>query len=304
MKASKAVLATVAVILLAVGTMHYLGVDREFAVGSEREVTATTTTSLYATGLLDYLGSQYYNRTGWKISFIPVGSGEALRRASDGEACLVLVHAPSLEKHYIDAGVLEYHKIFAYNYFVIVGPANDPANVSNAKSVEEAMKQIYIAGERGEALFISRGDNSGTNVKERELWRNTGLDPSGKKWYLESGSGMGQTLIMAEEKAAYTLSDIGTYLKFKKDGRISHLTILYENDSTLINIYSAYLVKSCTGSEKEAAKGFIDFITSPEGQELIGNYGKDKYGQSLFHPASGEISYLEEMWKKLAGIQG
>ena len=265
-------------------------------------VKATTTTSLYATGLLDYLGDKFEEKhPGVSIQFVAVGSGEALRRAASGNACFVLVHAPSLEIQYINQGVLEYHKIFAYNYFIIVGPSDDPAGVRQATNLTDVMERIYRAGEEGEALFISRGDNSGTNVKELQLWKMAGLDPKGKQWYIEIGQGMGETLVMASEKNAYTLSDIGTYLKFKKDGRIPNLEILYSNDTALINIYSAYLVKSCSGEERKAAKEFIDFITSDDGQMLIANYGVDKYGQPLFYPASDKLSMLESTWSELAG---
>ncbi len=265
-------------------------------------VRATTTTSLYATGLLDYLGTEYHKQhPDTVINFIAVGSGEALKRAERGDACMVLVHAPSLEKEYIDKGIITYHKIFAYNYFIIVGPPDDPANISNATSLEDAMKRIYNAGEEGKALFISRGDNSGTHVKELQLWEQAGLEPQGKKWYLESGQGMGETLVIASEKHAYTLSDIGTYLKYKKDGRIPSLTILYSNDTALINIYSAYLVSSCPEQEKAKAQGFIDFLVSPEGQQLIASYGLDKYGQPLFYPAQDKLDELQEIWNQIAG---
>lgn len=269
---------------------------------SKLAVRATTTTSLYATGLLDYLAEKFQEEhPEASIQFIPVGSGEALRRAEGGDACFVLVHAPSLEAQYISKGVLEYHHIFAYNYFVIVGPSSDPAGVGKAENLTDAMRRIYRAGEEGKALFISRGDKSGTNVKELQLWQMAGLDPKGRPWYIVSGQGMGETLVTAYEKQAYTLSDIGTYLKFKKDGRIPGLEILYGNDTALINIYSAYLVTSCQGDERSIAKEFIDFITSDTGQSLIANYGVEKYGQPLFYPAKGELDELSQVWRELAG---
>ncbi len=287
------------IIIIILGTGLYLIYSQNQP--EQINVRSTTTTSLYATGLLDYLNNKFHEKyPEATISFIPVGSGEALKRAEKGDACMVLVHAPSLEKNYIDNNIIEYHKIFAYNYFIMVGPESDPANVKNATSIEDAMQRIYQAGEEGKALFISRGDNSGTNVKELQLWRLAGLVPKGKDWYLEVGKGMGETLVTAYEKDAYTLSDIGTYLKYKKDGRIPGLTIIYSNDTMLINIYSAYLVKSCQGQERELAKQFIDFLVSSEGQELIANYGVDKYGQPLFYPAQGKLTELEQTWNQLA----
>lgn len=264
------------------------------------KVRVTTTTSLYATGLLDFLGEKFQeSHPGVTLEFIPVGSGRALAMAAAGDACFVLVHAPNLEIKYINQGVLEYHKIFAYNYFVIVGPSSDPAGVRDAKDTIDAMRRIYVAGERGEAIFLSRGDKSGTNERELLLWNKTGLNPIGKKWYYETGQGMGQTLVMASEKKAYTLSDIGTFLRFKKEGRIPGLELLYGNDTALINVYSAYIVKSCNGVEREMAKEFIDFITSSKGQSLIGDYGLSEYGSHLFYPAAGKVPMLKMAWNDL-----
>ncbi len=262
-------------------------------------VKASTTTSLYATGLLEYLAKEFKKvEPNVEISYIPVGSGEALRLAKEGEVCMVFVHAPSLEKKYLEEGIIEDGKIFAYNYFIIVGPKDDPAKVREAKSAVDAFKRIYEAGEEGKAKFISRGDMSGTNVRELQIWKKAGLNPKGKKWYIESGSGMQQTLIMANELKAYTLSDIGTFLKLKKDGKLPNLEILYANGTELINIYSVYLVKSCKGKEREMAEKFANFVYTH--QDLIGKYGVDKYGQPLFYPAKGKEELLRKYWEELS----
>ena len=262
-------------------------------------VRVATTTSLYATGLLDYLADQFYKQyPNVRIDFIAVGSGEALKRAAKGDACMVFVHAPSLEREYVEKGVLEQHKIIAYNFFVVVGPRDDPAEIRGSNNVVEVFVKIYIAGEQGKAIFVSRGDYSGTHVREMSIWRLAGLDPRGKPWYRESGAGMAQTLIIANELRAYTLSDIGTYLKLKRDGRLPNLEILYSNDTELINVYSIYIVKSCTGEERRYAELFADFIYN--NQELIGRYGIDKYGQPLFYPAKNKESSLYRVWLKLS----
>ncbi len=262
-------------------------------------VKASTTTSLYATGLLDYLAREFEkNEPHVRISYIPVGSGEALRLAKEGEVCMVFVHAPSLEKKYLEEGVITDGKIFAYNYFVIVGPKDDPARVREAKNAVDAFRRIYEAGEEGKAKFISRGDMSGTNVRELQIWKKAGLNPRGKRWYIESGSGMEQTLIMANEMKAYTLSDIGTFLKLKKDGKLPNLEILYANGTELINIYSVYLVKSCKGKEREMAEKFANFVYTH--QDLIGKYGLNKYGQPLFYPAKGKEKILKKYWEELS----
>ncbi|RLG46823.1 MAG: tungsten ABC transporter permease, partial [Thermoproteota archaeon] len=183
-----------------------------------RVLRVSTTTSLYATGLLDALAEEFQaGHPDVVVQFIPVGSGEALRRAEMGDADLVLVHAPSLELEYLERGILREGEIFAYNYFVVVGPPGDPAGVSGLDPVE-AFSKIYEAGGRGEALFVSRGDDSGTHVREMSLWSRAGLDPRGRPWYVESGSGMSETLLLATEEGAYTRRTIGTYLKLR--GRI------------------------------------------------------------------------------------
>lgn len=285
--------------VLVVGLVLAGGVYHALQGSKPVRVTVTTTTSLYATGLLEYLAGEFKKtHPNVEIEFIPVGSGEALRRAEMGDACMVFVHAPSLEAQYIEKGVIGEGRIFAYNHFIIVGPPGDPAGVRGAASAVEAFKRIYEAGEQGKAVFVSRGDNSGTHVKEMSLWRKAGLDPSGRPWYKESGQGMAQTLIMASEMGAYTLSDIGTYLKLRSEGKIPGLEVLYTGGEELINIYSVYLVESCKGDERKAAEEFARFVH--ERQDLIGSYGVDKYGQPLFHPAEGKEDYLREAWQRLA----
>lgn len=292
-----AVLVAVAVTILAVA--HAAGLFG----GSELRVRISTTTSLYATGLLDYLASKYEEtHPGVAIDFLPVGSGQALKLAADGEVCAVFVHAPQLEIRYIKDGVLEDHRIIAYNYFVIVGPRDDPAGVRSASNATEAFRRIYEAGEAGEAVFISRGDNSGTNVKELSIWEAADLDPGGRPWYKEVGKGMADTLVMADEMRAYTLSDIGTYLKLRKDGVLKNVELLYANSTELINIYSTYLVTSCTGAERAEAQEFIGFVYTH--QDLIGGYGVSKYGQPLFYPADGREEELARTWESIAGAGG
>ena len=261
------------------------------------KIPATTTTSLYATGLLETLADAYNEEHGSvEFQFIPVGSGEALRRAAEGDACMVFVHAPSLEVKYIENGVLEDGVIFAYNYFIIVGPPGDPAGIRNAENAVEAFKRIYMAGENGKAIFVSRGDNSGTHVKELSLWESAGLDPRGKAWYKETGSGMAETLMVASELEAYTLSDIGTFLKVAPQG----LEILYYNSTELINIYSAYITHACTPEQREEARAFLDWLISEEAQAIIESYGVKEYGQPLFYPAMGKEEELAQTWRMLS----
>jgi len=265
--------------------------------GNEIKLRISTTTSLYATGLLDKLAEEFSKKhPNIIVQFIAVGSGAALRKAELEDADLVLVHAPSLEKKYLEKEVIYGGRIFAYNYFVIVGPKDDPARIKGLDPVS-AMKKIYEAGEKGLAKFISRGDNSGTHVRELMLWSIAGLNSKGKPWYIETGSGMSETLMVANEYSAYTISDIGTYLKFSN--KLSELTVLVDEGDILINIYSAYLVKN--SSNEKYAEMFMNFLISKEGQEIIGNYGVNDFGRPLFYSVeSADINKLLSLWNKFS----
>ena len=267
---------------------------------TEIRIVISTTTSLYATGLLDYLASEFNKiYPNVKINFVAVGTGAALKIAEKGDACAVFVHAPNLEQEYINKGVIEYGRIIAYNFFIIVGPLDDPARVRDTPNVVEAFKRIYEAGEKGQAIFISRGDNSGTHVKELSIWNKTGLNPRGRPWYKEAGAGMDQVLVMTNELKAYTLSDIGTYLKFKKEGRLPNVEQLFAKGADLINIYSTYLVKSCPENIKIYAKAFLDFVYNNQ-KQLIGTFGVAEYGAPLFNPAIDKEKELVCMWLEIA----
>lgn len=264
----------------------------------KRSLVVTTTTSLYATGLLDELKARFESKNpNVMVKFIATGTGEALKRASQGGVDLVLVHAPSLEKEYAEKGVIEKNgSIFAYNYFILVGPSDDPAG-AYGKNVIDAFRSIYSAGEEGKALFVSRGDKSGTNVREMQIWGMAGLNPKSKKWYIESGSDMVTTLSIANEKQAYTLVDIGTWL-FMKDKL--NLKVIVDKGDELINIYSVYIVPS--GNVKDAA-ALKEFILSREGQEIINSFR----GGGLFFSAIWPVDntkWLKETWNKWSKIKG
>ena len=282
----------VGVILASALLIHWFLLKRETKV-----LRVSTTTSLYATGLLDKLAEEFKKEhPNVVIQFIAVGSGEALRKASQGDADMVLVHAPGLEKEYMDKGVIIERKIFAYNYFIIVGPKDDPAGIRNLDPIT-AMKKIYMAGEKGLAIFVSRGDNSGTHERELLLWSMAGLNPEGKGWYKDTGSGMAQTLMVANNMPAYTLSDIGTFLKLKD--KLTQLDILVSKGDIMFNIYSVYIVAK--SPNRDLAREFINYLISSEGQKIIGNYGVKDFGQFLFYPASSKPkSELIEAWKQLS----
>ena len=170
-----------------------------------------------------------------------------------------------------------------HNDYIIIGPANDPAKVKGSKSTVEAFKKIAAA----QALFVSRGDNSGTHSKEKAIWKAAGVQYEGQKWYQQTGLGMGQTVNVANEKRAYTLADRGTFLALKK--RVD-LPILAEGDAILLNIYHVIEVNPAKWPKVNAkgAKAFADFVVSPEAQNIIKTFGVDKFGSPLFFPDAGK----------------
>lgn len=284
--------------ILLIGSAYYLHITQQ------KILRVSTTTSLYVTGLLDELAEAYMKQhPDVNIQFIAVGSGEALRRASMGDADLVFAHAPNLEVEYIEKGYLIKGVIIAYNYFVIVGPTSDPARISNLNSIIDVMHAIYSAGEKGKAVFISRGDESGTHQRELYLWKISNLKPSGD-WYIETGSGMSETLLVTNEKLGYTLTDTGTFLKLKREGKLPYLKILYSNDSLLINIYSMYIVNpdKVPRINYDLALDFYNFVLN-KGMEIIASYGVEEFGQPLFNPVNiPELrSKLHDEWLRISG---
>jgi tungstate transport system substrate-binding protein len=241
-----------------------------------------STTSTQDSGLLDALLPAFTNRTGYNIQLVAVGSGQALKIGEQGNADVILLHSPAAEKEFVANGLGIDRRLVMHNDFVIVGPASDPAGI-RGKSPVDALKQIYAS----HATFVSRGDESGTNVKELALWKNAGLDPAGQDWYLETGQGQGATLSIASEKNAYALTDRGTYLAYRAN---LELDILVEGDPFLLNVYHVITVnpEKWPKVNLEGAKAFADFITSAEGQKIIGEFGVKEYGQPLFIPDAGK----------------
>ncbi len=240
----------------------------------------SSTTSTDNTGLLAYLLPKFEERTGIRVDVIAVGTGKALKLAENGDVDVTLVHAPSSEKKFMDAGLGVNHRTIMANYFVIVGPAKDPAGVKPAASAEAAFKKIAESG----SPFVSRGDNSGTHTKERAIWKAVlGEVPEGKGWYLETGKGMGETLTIADEKLGYTLSDSGSYLKYSEKVDLKRLFV--KPSDLLYNPYGIMAVNPEKHShvDYEGAMKLIEFMVSPEGQRLIGEF-TDKSGNRLFKP--------------------
>ena len=238
-----------------------------------------TTTSTQDSGLLDVLIPLFQEKTGYIVQAVAVGSGAALKMGEEGNADVLLVHAPSAEKTLMEGGFGKERFLVMHNYFMIVGPADDPAGIKGTVSAIEAFQKIAAAG----STFISRGDDSGTNKMELSLWKKAEIDPTGKDWYLEAGQGMGATLTMASEKTAYTLTDRATFLANQAN---LDLKLLFDGDPALLNAYHVITVNP----EKwplvnyAGALAFAQFITDPTTQAVIGQFGLDSFGEALFVP--------------------
>src|SRR4051812_9439101 len=242
------------------------------------EMILPTTTSTQDSGLLDSLLPMFKRETCIEVKPIAVGTGAALEMARRGDADAVLVHAPEAEKAYVESGDLISGRLVMHNDFLIIGPKEDPGHIRGGKDAVAAMKAIAAAGS-----FVSRGDGSGTEKKELELWKAAGLSPRSMVRRGEAGQGMGATLLVADARQTYTLTDRGTYLAFKD--KLS-LVPLVEGDPRLLNIYHAYVVnpgKHPTVKRSEAAR-FVRYLTEPKVQEWIGQFGRAKFGEPLFVP--------------------
>jgi tungstate transport system substrate-binding protein len=242
------------------------------------QLTLATTTSTQDSGLLDVILPDFEAKTGYQVEVIAVGSGAAMSMGESGDADVLLVHSRAAEDEFIAAGHgVDRHDVM-YNDFLIIGPAADPAGIKGGNDAVAAITQIS----ESEAIFLSRGDESGTHKKELSIWRAAGIEPSGD-WYNSVGKGMGDTYRMADEMQGYTLIDRATYLANK--GNYS-LEPMVEGDELLFNPYGVIAVspEKYHNINYEGATAFIQWIISDETQALIAEFGKDQYGQSLFIP--------------------
>ncbi|HZN97271.1 MAG TPA: substrate-binding domain-containing protein [Gemmatimonadales bacterium] len=242
------------------------------------DIILATTTSTQDTGLLDSLLPMFRQETCITVKPIAVGTGAALEMARRGDADAVLVHAPAAEKPYVESGELIAGRRVMHNDFLIIGPKADPARVGGGKDAVAAMKAIAAGGS-----FVSRGDGSGTEKMELSLWKEAGVSPASVPQREETGQGMGATLLVADARQTYTLTDRGTYLAFKD--KLS-LVPLVEGDARLLNIYHAYVVnpgKHPTVKRSEASR-FVRYLTEPRVQAWIGQFGRARFGQPLFVP--------------------
>jgi tungstate transport system substrate-binding protein len=262
---------------------------------SPNSLLIATTTSLYDTGLWNAIETYYENKTGIDLKITSQGTGIAIQIATRGDCDLLAVHSPSQEKAFIDKGLGMNQRCFAYNYYQIVGPANDPAAIAGL-SPEAAFTKIRLLGMNNtpNIFFASRGDNSGTHSAEQNIWKAAGYNytrdvVNSGPWYLSLGKGMGETLTVAGQKGAYTLTDEGTFLAFKTQ---LNLAPLVTQGGTLLNRYSVIAVNPATTSSSVnlvEADRFINWLISDEGKQFVGDYGVDKYGKSLFIPLEQDV---------------
>jgi len=278
------IVAAIGTILVVAGTITY------FQYFARRRLMISTTTSLYDTGLWDEIEKTYEATHNVDLNVISAGTGIAIEHAENGDVDLIVVHSPSMEKDFLEQGYGVCRRIIAYNFFTIVGPSSDPAGIVGVNATE-ALKRIADYGRNQSThVWVSRGDNSGTHSKEKSLWKAAGynytLISAETTWYASVGTGMANTLNVAEQKSAYTLADIGTYLKLSTDGAIS-LTALITQEKALLNVYSVMAVNQTLHTHVNFgdAIDFIKYLVSDEGQTLIEDYGKANYTQSLFYDA-------------------
>lgn len=246
------------------------------------EIILATTTSTYDSGLLDELIPDFERDSGYVVKIVSVGTGKALAMGREGNADVLLVHAPEAEVEFMNQDYGIERKLIMHNDFVIVGPADDAGMFKGLNYPPDVLATIA----KHQVLFASRGDDSGTHKKELAYWQLAGITPEGD-WYLETGQGMGATLQIASEKVAYTLTDRATYLSLKD---VLDLEILVEGDPSLLNIYHVMIVNldRWPAINFEGATVFLDYLESPQGQKIIGDFGIDRYGQPLFVPDAGK----------------
>lgn len=261
---------------------HLAGLARPVIAqpANSSELVILTTTTTQDSGILAVLTDAFAKKSKLTVKAIVAGSGDILKQGALGEGDVLLTHSPEAEKLWMGDGNATSRRLVMYNDFVIIGPEADPANIRGLKAAD-ALRRIA----ESKAPFVSRGDQSGTHVRELATWRRAGVDPKGRSWYRETGQGQGLTMDVASQFQGYTFTDRGTYLVHAK--RIG-LPILVENDPVLYNIYHVMPVNAAKFSRANASGGqaFADWIVSPEGQAVIAEVGKARYGRSLFTPAA------------------
>ena len=248
------------------------------------ELIFATTTTTQDSGLMDMLVPLFEQQTGYSVKLIVGGSGQVIAQAARGDADVVLAHSPAAEQAIVDSGDGIERTLVMHNDFIIIGPEADPAGVRGAASAADAVAAIAAEG----APFVSRGDDSGTHVLELKLWAEADVEPRAEDWYAETGQGQGATMQVANQRRAYAITDRGTFLAQKDN--LGDLTLLFEGDAALLNVYHAVLVDPAKHPDVNAtaARAFLEFLVSPDTQARIGEFGIVEFGQPLFLPDAGK----------------
>lgn len=281
-----AVIALVAIIGIALGAYAYL----EATKPQNQHLIVSTTTSFYETGFLDVVKASFEAKYPYiNVSFISQGTGLAIQTAMRGDADMIMVHDPAQELTFLQNEYGVNRKVIAYNYFVLVGPNDDPAGITGLSPLD-ALKKIKEYGDAGNAIWVSRGDGSGTHAKEKRLWTAAGYNSTELaklSWYLERGAGMTDTLKMAYEKDGYTLADLASYLTNMKTGNIN-MKIVVEASEEFLNVYSVIANNpqhsNLTASNFDASMKYIEYLVSDEGQQLFAEFGLSTFGKAIFSP--------------------
>ncbi len=268
-------------IMINVFAMMFMFIFSISSHAGTKSLMMATTTSTDNTGLLEYLIPHFENQTGIELKWTATGTGKALKLGQNCDVDVLLVHAPPAEKKYIAAGFGKDRREIMYNDFVIIGPQNDPAGIKG-KSISDALRLI----KNNHASFMSRGDDSGTNKKEKQLWKNADMAyPDREKWYIQTGQGMLATINIAQEKNGYTMTDRGTYIKYQsqKYGN-APLKIMVEGDAVLLNQYSVLTLdpENCKTAKYDLALEFSEWMASKSAQDLIKDFRL--LGEKLFIP--------------------
>jgi tungstate transport system substrate-binding protein len=271
-----------AVAVITIAALAIIGCMAATACAKDAELILASTTSTQDSGLFDELIPAFEKVSGYKVKVLAVGSGEAIKLGEKGEADVLLVHSRKAEDQFIADGYGINRKDVMHNDFIIVGPESDPAKIKGMESAAEAFKAIADSG----SVFLSRADDSGTHKKELSIWEKAQVKPAGD-WYMETGQGMGETLIIAQEKQGYTLTDNATWFATKSSPG-SSLVELVKGDKALYNPYGVIAVNPEKHPDLKinykGATAFIDFITGAQGQKIIKEFGVTKYGEPLFYP--------------------
>ncbi|MBA4348522.1 MAG: tungsten ABC transporter substrate-binding protein [Thermodesulfovibrio sp.] len=247
---------------------------------AQTDIICASTTSTENSGLFGHILPMFEKKTGIKVKVVARGTGASIEMGKRGDADVVFVHAKEQELKVVEEGYFVNRHDVMYNDFVIIGPANDPLKIKGMKSISDVFRKIA----EKEYVFVSRGDKSGTNIKELDTWKKTGIDPKGKKWYLEVGQGMEKTQRIANEKRAYTLTDRGTWLATKDKDKLE-MVIVLEGDQNLFNQYGVMAVnpRKHKHIKYKEAMDFVNWLISKEGQQAIASF-RDKLGNQLFVP--------------------